>query len=1018
MRRTPKAAVIALLSVALIWMGWWALNGENPAAADQEEAAVSSIESNEQIGTASTNEAAVNPPAETNAAELETSAPIERAEVVGMLQLMGPNNKPVGGRVELVEVDESFNTHFSTLARIGQAIYFDSIVQEAQVEEADGTLQITSEGNRADFIIVFAAGFVPYLDEWESIAPGEQRTLILTPALPIAVSVLTSDRQPIQNANVWYRWTGVFNQNENAPLLERFRARFFQEMAVTDDQGDVVLTSTFPEWSTQIFVRPGDLWATVVKTVEAGEPVEILCPDAFMATGTVTVNGKVPEQEVQLKASIHQGDQYWMLESGRTKEEGRYKITGIPTGYPAYQIEAMGDGLANQTLDIFAPPKGSILHLDFAMEKGHGGSLLLQDAWGDPIQNGRIKFVAEGARSHMYGYNSDADGMVELPSSFRKGDSWWLNLRLGENLYLRLDQPFQVGESLQVTVPNLARITSLEIPAATLGDASLESVVWKGLSSQSWGTVSWNPEKGASTLLASGSASLEITFSDGRQFLQPIVLAPGFRGPVTVDRQAATLRFELPETPPAFISLANQNGVTVFGQDEVSGQVSIPLWQGRYALTVIWPETAREIPLIALDGADVDLGKIETTAAGFVDGIVRDSNGNLLQWANIYLTSTSGYSSQSFLTDAAGSFAFFDVPLGKYYLLCDTSQSHGSRSATVIETVTLAADRLKQSVVIEIPLGQENEVRLTCGNDWSFNAQAILATPAASSHAAVRSQGPTLLAAQPQRGWIGAAQILDGAIRAQAMPVSDGSGEYTLPTASMRTSNLSFVDEFGLPWRQLLMRLELIGHPVTRRPTLNSAGSLEVVANPGAPWSLQVCAPSGQIFSFELSALGSQETLVIPGNISGHVIAVQNESGSAIAWPILQSADGATVFPSDKNGRATIPLDYEKPLVVSAAGYLACWFPNPLLETIILPRRLEGIQVHVPKNTTFLRWTSDSSFDSAWSNKLNCAAELELVDLPPLDAANYSFSAFAADGVFLGSVHALVTAAEQVITLP
>jgi hypothetical protein len=104
--------------------------------------------------------------------------------------------------------------------------------------------------------------------------------------------------------------------------------------------------------------------------------------------------------------------------------------------------------------------------------------------------------------------------------------------------------------------------------------------------------------------------------------------------------------------------------------------------------------------------------------------------------------------------------------------------------------------------------------------------------------------------------------------------------------------------------------------------------------------------------------------------------------------------------------------------VVAAAGYLACWINNPLVETVTLPRCLEGIQVHVPQKATFLRWTSDSNFVSAYPNKLNFDAALNLVALPPLDAAQYSFSAFAADGVLLGSVNALVTAADQLVTIP
>lgn len=1017
MAGTAKAGIVALITLALTLLAWSWFSNEDPATTSGTNASTPTAESSDSgTATLETTAAASEEAAAPTAEQPESAQPIERREVVGKLRLTGHDGKAVGGRVELVKVNETFTTHFSTMARIGQAIYYDSIVQEALVEETDGSLAITADGNRADFLIVFADGFTPYLEEWKPITPGQDQVVELTPALPIAVTVLTNEGQPIEDAQVWYRWSGVFNQNESAPLLDRFRARFFQEVAATDKLGQAVLTSTFPEWSTEIFVRPGDLWATVVTAAEAGKPIEIRCPDGFMVSGAVTVNGKAPEQEVQLKATVHQGDQYWMLESGRAKEEGKYKIIGIPAGYPAYQIEAVGNGLANQTQEIFAPTSGSIVQLDFAMEQGHGGNLLLKDPWGEPIQSGRIKFVAEGDRNHMYGYDSDANGLIELPPSFRKGESWWLNLRLGDNLYLRLMDAFQVGESSEVSVPNLARITEVKIDKDLLDNATVNSVTWNGLSSQSWGSVTWNPQTGGSPLLASGSAALEITLTNGRHFRQPVVLPPGARDSISVNALPTTLTFELPEAPAAYVSITDQHGATVFEEDELSGQVSVPLWQGNFSLVAIWPETAREIPLVRIQFTDVDLGRIEATASGFVEGVVEDSNGNPVQWAELNFTSISGYSSQFFRTDADGRFAFFDLPLGQYYILYDTSQSYGSQSATMIEKVTVTADRLHQNITLQIPAGAKR-VRLTCDNSWAFNAFAILATAQASTHAEVRSQGPTLIAAQSQPGWLGVAQILDGQIRALAMQVAAGPGEYSLPSTSMRTSTLHFVDELGQPWSQLLLRLELVGHPLIRRPTVDSTGALTVTANPSAPWSLQVCAPSGQALYFDLASLGSDETLTIPQEIVGNQITVQNEAGDAIPWPTLQSADGSTVFPSDKDGQATIPSKYTSALVVSASGYLACWIANPRATTTTLPKRIDGVQVQVPNGTKRLSWTSDSPYESLWAAELELAPGQNRAELPPFHKGSFTFSAFAADGTQLATTTAKVDHPGQMLTL-
>lgn len=1007
MAANAKTGVVALLVLALALLTWSWLDGENTTAKKATDTTDLSTETtdggNSEKGNAAQDATkSIEEPAATTEAELEIGATeIERVEVVGKLRLVGPGGENVGGRVELVKVNETFTSHFSTMARIGIALYYDSIVQEAEVAEADGTLAITREGNAADFVIVFAPGYTPLLEKWLPVLAGQEQVVELTPSQPITVTVLTSAGQPIQDAEVWYRWAGIFDQNESAPLVDRFRTRFFQEKAITDTAGQVVLTSTFPEWETELFVRPGDFWATVVQQVEAGTAIEIRCPDAFLLQGAVTVNGKTPETEVQLKVTVHEGDQYWMLESGRAKEEGRYKITGIPAGYPAYQVEAMGEGFANLTKDFFSPKPGDVIAIDFAMQKGYGGSLLLKDPWGQPIPAGRIKFVAEGERNHIYGYNSDTNGVVELSVSFPKGETWWLNLRLGDDLFLRLPEPFEPGSTMEVTVPNLARITDFEIPEKLLGGATLEQVTWSGKSSQSWGTASWKPKEGASPFLASGSAHLAFTLSDGRQLQQAVVLAPGEQGRVVVDCLPTTLRFELPDSPPASVTLSTQDGKTVFDQEELAGQVSIPLTQGRYALVIFWPDASREIPLLHLNQTEVDLGKLHASATGYIEGLVQDSDGNPVQWADVHLTSTHGYSTQAWRTDTDGFFGFFDVPLGQYYILCDTGASYGSQSSTSIQNITVTENHLEQQVTIQIPSGAQDRVRLLCDRDWSFNTQAILATVASSSHAPVKSAGQTPLPAQTKSGWLGAAQILDGSVRAQAMEVPAGGGEYSLPAAAGRTSTLHFVDEFQQPWDHLLLRLELLGHPMTRRPTLDSNGTLFLTANAAAPWSLQVCAPNGQIETLDLAALGNDETIIIARETRGRAVVVKNESGNPIPWPSLQSADGSAVFPSDKDGRAVIPDSYRDAFVVSAPGYLACWFINSQAEAIVLPQRMDGVQLHLPKGATQLVWTSEAAFDSLWSNSVEVAAGEATASLPPMHAGRFQFTAFAADGTQL-----------------
>ncbi|MFK5955520.1 MAG: carboxypeptidase-like regulatory domain-containing protein [Planctomycetota bacterium] len=1000
-------AIPALLVLLVVGVAWFALKQSSEPtvvgldgdgtlqhlAADAEKQEQTALD--REIGQAESSDSP--------SSEEQNAAPavIQRGDFSNQLRVTDAQGNPVAGRVEFIKVDESFLTYFSSLARLGSAIYFDSMVQEGMVNLADGIFNLTAAGNQADFLVVVAPGFTPHLEKWEPLPPGKNFELALIKAKSISVTVLTQDGQPIQDAEVWYRWTGIFNQNENSPLLDRFRTRFFQESVNTDANGLAVLTSTFPEWSTEIFVRPGDLWATVVQTVEAGTSVEIRCPNAFMLKGIVSVAGKAPQTEVQMKVSIRQGDQYWLLESGRAKEEGKYQITGIPSGYPAYQIEAQGNGFANQTKTIFAPKPGEVIELDFAMEQGVGGFIQLTDPWGMPLPNARLKLVAEGKRSSMYGYDSDDAGQVSLPPDFRKNETWLLNLRLGKELYLRLNQPFVVGETTAITVPNLAKISAIEIPQEILADATLEAVRWSGKSSQSWGASWWSPELAQTTLLASGSADLEIQLSDGRKIHQPIVLAPGSEGPVIVDRAPCTLRFALPANIPASVTLSNQDGIVVFAKDEISGPISIPLSQGNYALVVLWPETSREIPLISLDQQEVDLGPIEPLPSGYIEGIVQDSHGVPVQWANVRLTSTNGYNSQSWTTDVDGAFFFYDIPLGKYYLLCDTAQTHGIQGSTLIENIDVTAKQLEQQITLDLVTSENKRVKLSCASHWAFNSFAILASLPASTHAAIGSHGQASISAQSESAWLGVAQILDGEIMAQAMPIAAGPGEFTLPSTTMRTSNIHFIDELGQPWQHLLIRLELNGHPLTRRPTLDASGTLKVQSDSTAPWSLQIASPSGQIFRFDLVALQNDQTLTIPGKIRGREITVRNENGDALPWPTVQVLDDSSTFPSDKNGRVTLPQNLTQALVVSANGYLPCLVRDSSGKTITLPQRLDGIQMHLPDDATKILWTSHSGFESLWKNQAAVGPGHNPIELPPMAAGRFTFYAYNAQAVIL-----------------
>ena len=207
----------------------------------------------------------------------------------------------------------------------------------------------------------------------------------------------------------------------------------------------------------------------------------------------------------------------------------------------------------------------------------------------------------------------------------------------------------------------------------------------------------------------------------------------------------------------------------------------------------------------------------------------------------------------------------------------------------------------------------------------------------------------------------------------------------------MRTSNIHFIDEHGQPWQHLLIRLELNGHPLTRRPTLDASGTLKVQSDATAPWSLQIASPSGEIFRFDLVALQSDETLTIPSKMRGREITVRNENGDALPWPTVQILHDSSSFPSDKNGRVTLPENLTQPLVVSANGYLPCLVRDSSGKTIILPQRLDGIQMHFPDDATKIRRTNLSGFESLWENQEVVSPAHNPVELPPMAGGRFTF---------------------------
>lgn len=899
----------------------------------------------------------------------------------GFLRLQDQEGNPVQGRSILVAEDETLQGWMAIPGRIGIAIYSESILQEGLSTPESVGLPITEDGNKADLHFVIAEGYEPIVEAWEPLAAGEIHRTSLAPVEPIFVTVQDEAGAPIPNAEVWLRWIGETTFNEEGTTVERLQGRHYQEKVLTDDEGKALLTVCFQGEANSVFVRPGDAFASQQVVCSSGEEIVVTCQSAFTIKGRITVDGKVPDREVQVMAMLPVGDSFSYLESGRAKEEGNYSVKGVLAGFPTVLVQAMGEGLAMQLRHFPGGKAGEIVEIDFDMKPGVGGEITLLDAWGDPMAGATVQLVGEGDRRHVYQYEANEEGRCSLPVAFLVGDRYWMDVGFS-GMTMRLPQAFVAGKNVSLQPENMAKISSVDIAEELLGDTSVTELVWRPLGAGIKGSAVWGHSDQLSPVLIAGRGTLSAKFSDGRTLVMPAFLEAGSQDSLTFEVETASLRFQLPAGRIATIRLYDQLGNFVFGADGLEGSVEIPCWTGDFSLEVYWDGGSQVRPGIHIPSGGLDLGNLSETQTGSVWGVARDEAGNPVGWSDLVLTSQDGYYFQEGATDVDGSYYITGLPLGSYYLFASSDQYHGGAGESRVQQFSITA--VEPEISVDIVMGVAEDILVVEHEPANAGGTEIIHVTASGIQLRTASPtGKSELPAQVLPGWVGAVQAKGGQIMVSSAPAQEGPGFVNMPGFVASLRKVKVVDEYGLPRLDMILRLELAGFPPTGRLMPDGDGNLHLSMAGDGPWSLHARDGEGVSHSIPLSRAMETGVFEIPRTLPSRFLQVVDLEGNALSNAEAMDERFLQVFRADREGRIGIPLRHEW-VLVDARGHLPLWVDSEQSGDVELPRAVRGIQLVFPAGGNSVSWSHAYSENSGVPTKMDVGDTEGIVTLPPV----------------------------------
>ena len=906
----------------------------------------------------------------------------------GFLRLEDQEGNPVQGLSILVEENEVFQGWMAIPGRIGSAIYHDSILQEGVAASAVDGLPITEDGNQADLHFVIADGYEPIVEEWNPVTAGDTHRTILTQVDPISVTVQDEDENPIPEAEVWLRWIGETTFNEEGTTLERLQGRHYQEKVITDEKGKAIMTVCFPGASNSLFVRPGDAFASQQVVCASGEDVVITCKSAFTIKGKITIDGKLPDREVQVMAMLPVGDSFFYLESGRAKEEGRYTVQGVLSGYPMVMVQAMGEGLAMQLRHFPGGEPGEVIEMDFDMKPGVGGEILILDAWGEPLPGATVQLVGEGDQRHVYRYETNEEGRCSLPVTLFPGDSFWMDVGFSGTT-MRVPEAFVAGEETTLQIPNMARISSVTIPSDLLGETAVTELAWDSQEPSVEGLAVWKSSDALSPNLIAGRGSLTALLSDGRSLAMPAYLEPGSQDAIVFAAETAFLRFQLPENRVASVYLIDQGGNPAYEQEALEGACQLPCWVGGFSLAVYWEGGYLFRSGIQVPSGGLDLGLLGETTMGEVSGFVRLESGAPVGWADLYVTSQDGYHFQENVSDVDGSYYFGWLPLGSYYLYASSDQYHGGAGESRIQEFSISAG---QPVIdLDIVMGMvDGELVVEHESNAAGGMEILHVTQSGIQFRDASPAGKTVLPAQTDHGLVGAILAKSEQVQVSSTPVQSGPGSVVLPPFEAQLHEVLVVDEHGTPRFDVILRLELAGFPPTGRLVPGADGILRLSIAGAGPWDLHARDEQGGSHRVSLVQALATGRFEIPRKIPVRTLQVVDQEGKALPFAEAMDQDLRQVFRADREGRIDVPLQQEW-VLVDALGFLPLWVKPEDSVVLEMPRVATGLQVVVPEGGSLVSWSHSYSDSTAFHSEAQVFDADRTVGLPLVPFGELNF---------------------------
>ena len=899
----------------------------------------------------------------------------------GFLLLEDPQGNQVQGRSILVAEDETMLGWMAIPGRVGSAIYHESILQEGESIPGTEGLPISEVGNHADLHFVIAEGYEPIVEAWEPIAAGETHRTTLTPVEPIRVRVQNPDGDPIPGAEVWVRWIGELTLNEGGTTLERLHGRHYQEAVITDEKGETTVDVCFPGKANSLFVRPGDAFASQQVVCSSGEEVVITCETAFAIKGKVTIDGQLPDREVRLMAMLPIGESFSFLESARAKEEGRYSIGGVLTGYPTVLVQAMGEDLAMQMRHIPGGEPGEVIEIDFDMKPGLGGELLVNDAWGSPLPGATVQLVGEGDQRHVYLYEANEGGKVTLPVAFPLESQYWMELGFS-GMTMRLPEDFQAGDELVLQARNQARITSVQLTPDLLGEASLSNLIWRSREPMAGGEASWESSTETSPVLVAGRGSLTATLSDGRQFTMGTYLEPGSQDPLVFDVQPAILRFQVPDGIVVSVYLFDQLGNYLFGGEGLEGPVEVPCWEGEFSLGIYWEDGSFIRPGIHVPSEGRDLGMLGLGNAGAVYGTVRDEAGSPIGWCDVVISSHDGYYYFDGVSDLDGSYFMGGLPLGEYYLYASSHTYHGGEGESRIQQFAITA--AEPEVHLEVVMGAaEGHLSVRHETGPVGGMEILLVTPSGVQFREASPTGTSQLPAQPMPGWVGAVHAQGTNVRVSSAPVQAGPGAVVLPEFSSQFREVKVVDEHGAPRLDMILRIELAGNPPTGRLAPDGDGALHFSVTGDGPLALYARDGLGMSHTIPLDEAMAVGRFVVPRELPSRLIHVVDTTGKAIPRARAMDDGLQDVFRADHEGQILVPVKYDW-MIVDARGFLPVWVGPDHQGVVDLPPARAGVKLVLPEGGASLTLDYLHAERSAVATEIRLSSAQREVILPPI----------------------------------